>query len=601
MPRLPRPTTLQQKAFLFLLLPIFLFLLLMGAAGLKLVGNVLLHQWQETAIAKLQRSAHHVDMRLMRPKELLRFLVQEKSREISQEEYQLVLDQLKMQDGVVAVKYKSYDIPDDMDDPVDLMGHLTNDRTMHHLQQLRVAPPKFNREVMSETLSIIATFSDQNDKPVGYIEVIMSFYDLVDQIVKAPWWKSNRAYLVDDTGQILTSTDLQRLPGQDKDYFSTQGELETSTWNAMQENIFGTVFGPGIPPATVSGFYRLTEAPWTMVIIAPGKAVLSPILKFRDYYFLIGTFTVLIALSYIRLIIGRITYAIGLVSKAANNLAEGTFEKPLKESGQDEIAKLNRSFNIMASQLQERLALKQQMNIAREVQQTLLPHTSYTAKGFEIAGLSIYCQQTGGDYFDLLPHRGDPHKATVVVGDVVGHGIGAALIMASVRAFLRSRSSQPGHSEEIIGDVNKLLCQDTVHSGNFATLFYLTIDRQRKTLKWIRCGHDPAFLYSVDTNTFSELRGEGLVLGFDKSWAFQENSTTFVSNKQIVLIGSDGVWDAENGNGERFGKERVRKVIANYHDLSAEQIIEKITEDIAIFVDGNPQNDDITLTVIKTY
>ena len=103
--------------------------------------------------------------------------------------------------------------------------------------------------------------------------------------------------------------------------------------------------------------------------------------------------------------------------------------------------------------------------------------------GLDIAGRSLYCQETGGDYFDYIP-LADPAgglRLCVAVGDVVGHGISAALLMTTVRALLRGRLDQPGSIAEAVCDVNRLLCQDTAASGSFVTLFLLEVGLRRRT------------------------------------------------------------------------------------------------------------------------
>jgi sigma-B regulation protein RsbU (phosphoserine phosphatase) len=249
--------------------------------------------------------------------------------------------------------------------------------------------------------------------------------------------------------------------------------------------------------------------------------------------------------------------------------------------------------------LQERLRLQQAIDIAREVQQNLLPQTSYTMAGVEVCGITIYCDETGGDYFDILPCAGQENRVNIITGDVVGHGLGAALLMATIRALVRCRGSQSGDSAAVMNDVNRLLCRDTIKSGNFITLFYLCIDKNRNMLEWVRCGHDPAIVYSPGNQSFAELKGKGVALGVDPSWEFEKNSLSINDKQKIIVIASDGVWDSENEQGERFGKERVKTVLAENSHLSSKQIIKAITDEITNFRKTQPLNDDITLVITK--
>lgn len=598
-----RPNSLKQKTVLYILLPTFLIMVCIGGVGQLLVRQVLLDQWQETAITKLQRSAHYVDMRLMRPKEILRFLQNKEQKNLQPNEIRLLLDQLRSLDGVVQVNHEWNDnlLPHS---PLMKKSGMMWQGDGQRITDISLSHPQYNTEFLSETVSLIAVFQDGEGENSGHIEVVLSFYDLIDQIVKSPWWKSNHAFIVDDERNILTSTSLFLKEEVDDEYvqkFGIAKGLENDTWQALQNKNSGTVFSTGSPPEEVSGYYRLTQAPWTLVIIAPGKQVLKPILEFRKYYYVIIGIGILIALIYIQIVTGTTTRSVNKLSKAAEDLAQGMFNEPLIVDSSDEVGALTTNFNLMANQLQERLQLQEAMDIAREVQQNLLPHDSFVTDGLEVAGVTLYCDETGGDYIDLLFSSHEERRATVVVGDVVGHGIGAALLMATVRALLRGRANCPGNIGEVATDVNKLLCRDTSHSGNFVTLFYLEIDRQDRLFNWVRCGHEPALLYCPESDTFQQLRGDGLVLGYDQDSSYSDNVMAFPDLYQVILVGSDGAWDVENKYGERFGQERVKSLMKTFHHLPAEKLIEKITGQISLFREDYPQNDDITLAVIKTW
>ncbi|WP_092220984.1 PP2C family protein-serine/threonine phosphatase [Desulforhopalus singaporensis] len=597
-----RPTSLKQKTAVFILLPTFLIMAGIGTLSLNLMGKVLLEQWQQTAIAKLHQSAHYVDMRLMRPKEVLQFLQQKEQDNLRWNEIQVLLDQLENLDGVVSVNHEwtTGPAPDAQPTKATEMMHRF---TKHRLTRITLSLPQYNPQANSKTVSMFAWFEDQDGHDTGYIEVILSFLDLIDQIVKSPWWKSNKAFIVDGQRNILASTPLVEDAEQSSGrvVFGKEDRFEAKTWEAMVRNSSGTVFSPGMVPEKISGFYRLAEAPWTLVITAPGEQVLRPILNFRLYYFIIGGVGILVALSYIHFVTEQTTRAINRLSSAADDLARGKFSEPLMVDSRDEVGDLTTSFNLMTRQLKERLQLQQAMDIAREVQQNLLPRHGFSADGLEVAGTTLYCDATGGDYIDLLDPSVENKSITVVVGDVVGHGIGAALLMATVRALLRGRASRPGSLAEVINDVNRLLCKDTSRSGNFVTLFCLEIDQRNKLIRWVRCGHDCALHYWPAEHVFKELRGEGLALGVDATFSYESNSIRFTDDRQLILLGSDGVWEAENKQGEMFGKQRVKSIISKCHELPAEKIIDKITEEIILFQDGAPQNDDITLVVIKTW
>ena len=599
--RLLQPSSLKQKTALFVLLPTLLIMVVIGGISLQLIRQVLLQQWQETAITKLEQAAHYVDMRLMRPKKSFQFLQGKGEKNLQWNEIEIVLDQLRDLEGVVEV-YQQWEA-NVVSKRKEMNSMMTRHFATYRLERINLSQPEFNSQSKSETVSMFAWFVDHNGNNTGHIEVVLSFYDLIDQIVKSPWWKSNLAFIIDQNQNILASTvsksDLVVDVGNG--IYGETDSFEAATWKAAQADDSGTIFSQGNPPEKVSGFYRLKEAPWTLIITAPGEQVLQPILEFRNYFFLIGGIGVVIALSYILVVIGKTTRSINRLSNAADNLANGDFTEPLVVDSRDEVGALTTSFNLMTKQLKERLQLQQDMGVAREVQQNLLPQNGFIAEGLEVACRTLYCDATGGDYIDLLEPSVENRHVTVVVGDVVGHGIGAALLMASLRALIRGRASRSGTLAQITTDVNLLLCKDTIHSGNFATLFYLDVDRGKGKIRWVRCGHEFGLLYSPSTDLFSELRGEGIALGINNEFSYEENSMDLSCEKKLILLASDGVWDAENLLGERFGKERVELLIGKFHDVAAEEIVNKITNEIASFQNGAPQNDDITLVVIKTW
>lgn len=118
-------------------------------------------------------------------------------------------------------------------------------------------------------------------------------------------------------------------------------------------------------------------------------------------------------------------------------------------------------------------------------------------------------------------------------------------------------------------------------------------------LRWVRCGHDPAIVYNSKLMQFSELRGEGLVLGYDSDWVYQENSIAVSGQELVILLGSDGVWEAENMEGEKFGRQRLQELLADNSHRTSEEITTIITGEVTRFRGKRPQADDITLVVVK--
>ncbi len=279
------------------------------------------------------------------------------------------------------------------------------------------------------------------------------------------------------------------------------------------------------------------------------------------------------------------------------------FNARAKVIDNNELGELSQHFNQMTVGLKERYEIMQSLAIAKEVQQNLLPHGVPAIDGLDIAGKSIYCDQTGGDYIDFIDTQIEGEKTQIIaIGDVSGHGIPSALLMVSARAFLRQRLALPGTLDQIITDVNIQFCNDVQDSGRFMTLFVCALNLDRYSLKWIRAGHDPALLYDPTTDKFTELeQGGDIPLGVDKTYIYQESTIpkdTFKSG-QILFAGTDGIWESRNKNREMFSKERVKKAIRDNKDAKAQMIIDGLLDDLDTFMGPCSYFDDVTLIVVK--
>jgi sigma-B regulation protein RsbU (phosphoserine phosphatase) len=281
---------------------------------------------------------------------------------------------------------------------------------------------------------------------------------------------------------------------------------------------------------------------------------------------------------------------------AFRRLAQGDFSVRLNFRLKDERNLMITTFNEIVPKLEEHLRMSTALGLAQEVQQSLLPKDDPTLQGFDISGSSVYCDETGGDYYDFIDI--DQDRLAVVVGDVSGHGVSSALLMATARALIMLRASMPGQAAGIINDVNKHLSQDSHQTGNFMTFFYCELSWAERKVCWVRAGHDPALLYDSDTGEFDELKGHGLALGVDYTFEYEEFIRTLAPG-QIVLIGTDGIWEMPNESGEIFGKDRLKEIIQTNASLTAKEIIAAIYDALNKYRGTKQPEDDITMVVIK--
>ena len=294
-----------------------------------------------------------------------------------------------------------------------------------------------------------------------------------------------------------------------------------------------------------------------------------------------------------------VTRPVRKLASAAGRIARGDLEARARIETGDELGQLGRTFNAMVPQLQDRMRLRQSLALAMEVQQHLLPSAPPRVEGLDVAGQSIYCDETGGDYYDYLDlSELDPGLLGVAIGDVTGHGIAAAMLMTTGRALLRSRATQPGSLADLMTDLNRYLAAD-MSLGRFMTMFYMVIDARARTARWASAGHDPAIIFDPATDSFSELAGSGLPLGIEPEWQYHESGPADLQPGQIILLGTDGIWESRNPQGQFFGKDALREVIRRQADAPAKQISQAVTDTLAHFRKDHAQEDDVTLVVIK--
>ena len=192
----------------------------------------------------------------------------------------------------------------------------------------------------------------------------------------------------------------------------------------------------------------------------------------------------------------------------------------------------------------------------------------------------------------------EPGKIGLIVGDVSGHGIQSALLMTTVRGSLRQRIQQPDCLSRIVADLNRQFHTDVDGSGHFMTLFVCEIDTRNRVLRWVRAGHDPAVVYNIAADTFHELGGSGLPLGVTPDGQFEEG-TGAIGKQQILVIGTDGIWEAFDSQENRFGKERFKEIIRSSAHLPAKAMAERVIESVQDFRHPRKIEDDVTLVIVK--
>ncbi|MBN2187697.1 MAG: SpoIIE family protein phosphatase [Dehalococcoidia bacterium] len=232
---------------------------------------------------------------------------------------------------------------------------------------------------------------------------------------------------------------------------------------------------------------------------------------------------------------------------------------------------------------------------ARGIQQSFLPESPPQIEGFDLAALSLPAWEVGGDFYDFIPIS--EKKWGLVIADVSGKGIPAALFMALSRTLVRANVSANSTVSEAIQRANHLISEDA-RSGMFVTLFYAVLDSRRRRLSYVNAGHNAPLLLKPNGGDIVLLEAKGIALGVLDDINLEEKMLDIASD-DIVILYTDGVTEAINEKEEQFGQERLIETIRKNIDLPANDLIDRIKEEVTTFACGQPQFDDFTLVALK--
>ena len=231
-----------------------------------------------------------------------------------------------------------------------------------------------------------------------------------------------------------------------------------------------------------------------------------------------------------------------------------------------------------------------------EIQQHLFPKASPKIDSFDIAGASYPAEATGGDYFDYLPMLNN--CTGVVVGDVTGHGVGPALLMAETRAYLRILARNREDPAEILYRTNLVLAED-VGAERYVTLMLLQLNPASKTVSYANAGHIPGYILSKDGATKHILKRTGPPLGLRGDATYTAAPEIPLVSGDLILLLTDGFEEALSQEEEFFGMKRVLDHIKAHQHEPAHQIVRKLYHRFREFTEGATQLDDLTIVVVK--
>ena len=290
------------------------------------------------------------------------------------------------------------------------------------------------------------------------------------------------------------------------------------------------------------------------------------------------------------------------------DLGSGNVKDEIDFDSSDEVGEIAQAFSEITDKfresqknLAEQERIQKEMQLAQDIQQTLLPAEVPEIEGYEIASHYEAAKEVGGDYFDFV--QVDKDTLGIVVADVSGKGVPGSLVMTMIRTALRTEARSLKSASEVLARVNEFVVND-MKKGMFVTLFYVIVDSKKRRINYASAGHNPMVLFRQGTKKTYYLNPRGFPVGislpdaelFKKSI---ESDTIQLAEDDILLIYTDGITEAMNSSRELFSEERLLESIRKYGHLKAEEFIEKLQDEIHSFTEGYEQNDDITVVAIK--
>ncbi len=367
---------------------------------------------------------------------------------------------------------------------------------------------------------------------------------------------------------------------------------------------------------------------WSVGVVMPVDEVIAPVLATREHILLAsgetaahirdlqqlmqviftGMFVVLLAVvGVLTLLVARhLTRPLEELQKGSEAIGRGDLGYRVDVQTGDEFEDLARSFNTMTADLRDHIdelrrttaeneRIGKELEIAKEIQQSILPESAPVLSEFDIAGYNLPALAVGGDFYDYVPLGGG--RWGIAIADVSGKGVPAALFMALSRTLIRASTLRNQDPARSIREANRAIALDS-KTCMFVTLFYAVLDARERSLAYVNAGHNPPLLFRPDGEVL-HLSGRGIALGILDEIDPEVVRIGLGSGDMLVLY-TDGVTEATNESDEEYGLERLEAFVRGLpEDLPAADAVAAIVQDVADFAGTAPQFDDITLVVLK--
>ncbi len=471
---------------------------------------------------------------------------------------------------------------------IEIQGRTSLARTIPEVFKDIALPERWGHQ--TEHMLIRVDPNDPNDTRVERLlhDKQASYVDDREQGRRAPWMRPRLAPLTSDDHEVFLNMMHDLIAGQAgtrvMDY---QGRVCLWAYQPLDISQVGAIL--------IVPYDRVTELASTLEVSLINESLLW--LQITTVVLVLAAaLAVVLALLKARSLIQPISALI----LAGRQLAAGNYDARVTVQADDELGQLGHVFNGIGPKLKEREAMKESLALAGVIQRSLLPQKTPNLQNFDVHGRCLYCEETGGDYYDFVDlSQVHPYKTSIVLGDVSGHGITSALVMAATRGMMHAEIK---HSAcdlvKLFDSLNQQILNDT-EVGTFVTLFHGILDDRNCSFIWASAGHEPAFWLHAQSGQIEELPNTGMPLGIHHDAVFDQAGPVVPEPGDLLVVGSDGIWEARNEHQQFFGKDRFFRVLQDHVQETAEAISGAVIDAVAAFVGPGQRTDDVTVVVIK--
>ena len=449
---------------------------------------------------------------------------------------------------------------------------------------------------------------------LGVVSCDISLEWLTDLLHSLPLGKDGFAFLVSRNGTLISHPNRTLILNESM--FSLLDENNKPILRSIGRDMVRGKSG-FIPYSTMfSGqhgwllYQPISANGWSIGIFFPEAELMGKVAELSRIEAMIAIIGFLLLIPVILLIARSITGPLRKLAESTRILAAGSLDAPLPQiAGDDEVARLAKSFVVMRDELKTHITMlevaatskeriESELRIAQRIQMELVPKTFPPfpdRDDFELYAMMTPAREVGGDFYDFM--MPDPDHLWIVIGDVSGKGIAAALFMAVTRTFLRAFFHEEKSPGKVLYRVNNELARNN-EASMFVTLFCGVLHLPSGNFRWANAGHNLPLLLAADGAASFLPKTRGVVAGAMEDIQFTEAEMVLTAGDSLYLY-TDGVNEAMNAADQLFGNDRMQEVLVRYGQAGCVAMVDGISRELTEFVDGAEQSDDITMLALR--